>query len=88
MCIPSEGFGLFHGLLKRVKDGHGVRNLSVQGESLPAVTEVVEAFRDSLLRIMEEKGLTLLRVFNCDETGLYWRLVPNKTRMSSKEKEA
>ena len=28
------------------------------------------------------------QVFNCDKTGLYWKLMPNKTLVSSREKEA
>ena len=39
--------------------------------------------RKKLAEIMEEKGLALSQVFNCDETGLYWRLMPNKPQRSS-----
>ena len=28
------------------------------------------------------------QLFNCDETGLYWKLMPNRTLVSSREKEA
>lgn len=37
---------------------------------------------------MEEKSLTLSQIFNCDETGLYWKLLPNKTLVAAHEKEA
>ena len=37
--------------------------------------------------LLEEKGLTLSQVFNCDETGVYWKLMTNKTLVSSREKE-
>ena len=67
------------------KDRHGVRSLAVQGESQSAATETVEPFQ--LQKIIEEKGLTLSQVFNCDETGLYWKLMPNKTLVLSREKK-
>ena len=76
------------GWLKRFKDRHGVRVLSVQGESLSAAADTVEPFKEKLSKIMEDKSLTLNQVFNCDETGLYWKLMPNKTLVSSREKEA
>ena len=76
------------GGLKRFRDGHGIRALSMQGESLSAATDTVDSFKEKLAKVMEEKGLTLSQVFNCDETGLYWKLMPNKTLVSSREKEA
>ena len=73
------------GRLKRFKDRHGVRALSVQGESLSAAADSVEPFKEKLTTIMEGKSLTLNQVFNSDKTGLYWKLMPNKTLVSSRE---
>ena len=41
-----------------------------------------------LAKVIEEENLILNQVFNCDETGLYWKLLPNKTLVSAREKEA
>ena len=76
------------GWLKRFKDRHGVRALAIQGESLSAPTESIESYKMKLAKIIEEEDLTLNQVFNCDETGLYWKLLPNKTLVSAREKEA
>ena len=57
--------------------------LSVQGESFSAATDTINPFKKELAEIMEEKGLALSQVFNCGETGLYWRLMPNKPQRSS-----
>ena len=76
------------GWLKRFRDKHGVRALSVQGESLSGATDTIDPFKKKFAKIMEEKGLSLSQVFNCDETGLYWRLMPNKTLVTGREKEA
>ena len=41
-----------------------------------------------MLTPSEENSLTLSQLFTCDETGLHWKLMPNKTLVSSREKEA
>ena len=76
------------GWLKRFKNRHGIRALSVQVESQSAASESVNPFKEHLQELIEEKGLSLNQLFNCDETGLYWKLMPNKTLVSSREKEA
>ena len=74
------------GCLKRFNGRRGSRALSVQGESVSAVADTVEPFKEKLSQIMEDKSLTLQQVFNCNETELYWRLMPNKTHVSVQEK--
>ena len=86
--MNPDAFKAGTGWLKRFKDRHGIRALSVQGESLSAAADSVEPFKERLSKLMEEKSLTLSQVFNCDETGLYWKLMPNKTLVSAREKEA
>ena len=91
LLYPEAEPGLFKagtGWLKRFKERHGIRALSVQGETQSAATESIEPFKAKLHKIIEEKGLTLNQIFNCDETGLYWKLMPSKTLVSSREREA
>ena len=76
---PTMSFKDGTGWLKRFKDRHGIRALSIQGESQSATTASVDPFKEHLQKIMEENSLTLSQLFNCDETGLYWKLMPNKT---------
>ena len=84
----SNSFKAGTGWLKRFKDRHGIRALSVQGESLSAASTSVDPFRERLQNIIVERGLSIEQLFNCDETVLYWKLMPNKTLVSSREKEA
>ncbi len=76
------------GWLKRFRDRHGVRSLSMQGESMSAAIMDVEPFKKKFQELVEESGLSREQVFNCDESGLYWKLMPNKTLVTSREKEA
>ena len=48
---PSS-FKVGTGWLKRLKDMHGVRALSVQGEYLSAAADTVEPFKKKLSQIM------------------------------------
>ena len=40
------------------------------------------------MQIIEEEGLSLSQVYNCDETGLYWKALPTKTLASQREEKA
>ena len=67
---------------------HGIRNLSLEGEKLSADTEASAAFVTSFRGFVEEHQLTLNQIFNCDETGLNFRLLPEKTLAASFEHSA
>ena len=45
-----------------------------------------EEFRSLFHKFVEQHNITPDQVFNCDETGLYWRLLPNKTLADASEK--
>ena len=49
---------------------HGMRSISLQGESLSADTSGIDAFKNDLTSLMEKEGYTLSQLCNADETGL------------------
>ena len=61
--------------------------MSLQGEKLSADATAIDPFKRKLQEVME-KGLTLEQLYNCDETGLYYRMLPAKTLASRYEKGA
>ena len=67
---------------------HGICNLSLQGEKLSADKEASDEFVSSFAEFVEHHHLTLNQIFNCDETGLNFRLLPDKILASSFEKSA
>ena len=67
---------------------HGIRNLSLQGEKLSADAEGPKDFIASFKEYVQERSLSLDQVFNADETGLYFRLLPDKTLAGAFEKSA
>ena len=77
-----------YGWLRRFKEGHGIRQLKLQGEVLSADSSAVEHFKQKLYELIEIQQLTLHQLFNCDETDLFWRMLPNKTPADSSEKNS
>ena len=67
---------------------HGIRSLSLEGEKLDADTLAADAFVSTFFRFVHEEKLCLNQVFNCDESGLNFRLLPEKTLAASFEKSA
>ncbi|KAJ8383582.1 hypothetical protein AAFF_G00219620 [Aldrovandia affinis] len=83
-----DHFKASSGWLHRFKARHGIRCLGEQGDTLSGDPDVASA---TLKRFIDENGLTSDQVFNCGETGLYWRLLPTKTgafRRSEKHQQA
>ena len=78
--IASTGFQW------RFSKRHGLKNLAIQGEQASA--DVVSAceFQSQFSTVIE--GYSPHQVFNCDETGLQYRLLPTKTLASQFEKRA
>ncbi|XP_033106231.1 jerky protein homolog-like [Anneissia japonica] len=72
-------FKASNGWLTRFKGRHASRSVTLQGESLSANTDAVASFKTKLQKIIAEEGLTRDQLFNADETGLWWYLMPNRT---------
>ena len=66
---------------------HGIRGISL-GEALSADTSLVHSFKSELLSKIELEGYSLDQVFNADETGLRWKLMPSKSLVLHGEKQA
>ena len=46
---------------------------------MSANKECVEDFKFILSKVIEEEGHTLDQVYNCDETGSFWKALTSKT---------
>lgn len=81
-------FNASSGWLQRFKIRYGIRFLKVTGEKLSAQPELVDPFKEKLMQVIEEFSLTQHQLYNADETGLYWQLLPDKTYVALAEKTA
>jgi hypothetical protein len=87
MEIPS--FKASNGWLQRMIDRLGMRSLAVCGEILDSVEDgEVLNFVSCLSNYIEEQSLLPCQVYNCDETGLFYKQIQKKTLVSRSEKNA
>lgn len=85
---PESNFKASSGWRWRFCQRHGIRELSLQGEKLDANTDAAKKFVPEFKEVCEKRNLSLNKIFNCDETGLNFRLLPQSTLASSFEKSA
>ena len=85
---PSSSFQASTGWQWRFCQRHGIRQLTLQGEKLSCDSDAPAPFREKLLKLIEDEGFTLQQIYNSDETGLYYRMLPEKTLAARSEKEA
>lgn len=84
----NSTFSASNGWLNRFKKRYGIRLLQISGEKLSSQPELVNPFKKTLNGVIERLNLTSEQIYNADETGLYWKLLPSKTYVSDKEKTA
>ncbi|GFW94015.1 tigger transposable element-derived protein 1 [Trichonephila clavipes] len=63
-------------------------NETITGESATADEGAAKIFPEELAKIIEDGDYSADQVFNADETGLYWKKLPNRTYIAKDEKTA
>ncbi|GFT23429.1 tigger transposable element-derived protein 1 [Trichonephila clavipes] len=61
-------------------------NETITGESATADEGAAKIFPEELAKIIEDGDYSADQVFNADETGLYWKKLPNRTYIAKDEK--
>lgn len=74
--------------MQRFKERYGVKFLKITGEKLSSQPELINPFKEKLKMVIEKYELNEHQLYNADETGLYWQLLPDKTYVSLTEKTA
>uniref|UniRef100_A0A8C4QMW9 DDE-1 domain-containing protein n=1 Tax=Eptatretus burgeri TaxID=7764 RepID=A0A8C4QMW9_EPTBU len=81
-CIHKEGEdSLF--IRHRLKKHHCVRLMSVEGETASTNTTAFRSFKEEFARECSEYSPE--QVYNADETGLFWKKMPNKTFLAKED---
>ena len=73
----SEGFNYSRGWLQGFKQRHKISLRTIHGEAASVNEAVVSEGREKLREVLA--GYQLHDIYNLDETGLFFRLEPNKT---------
>ncbi|GFY13778.1 tigger transposable element-derived protein 1 [Trichonephila clavipes] len=80
----SASKGWLTGFLKR----NALHNIKITGESATADEGATKIFPEELVKIIEDGDYSADQVFNADETGVYWKKLPNHTYIAKDEKTA
>lgn len=56
------------------------------GDSANSDTTSAKTFMEEFANFIESKGYILHQVFNCDETDLFWKKMPNTTYITQDER--
>lgn len=83
-----KDFKASDGWLDKFKKRHGIRYLTITGEKLSCDNAAVEPFKQKFLETVETEGLVPEQIYNADESGLFWRLLPGKTFVHRNEAQA
>lgn len=84
---PGE-FNASRGWIQKFKKRHGIRILKVVGEKLSNKPELVNPFLQKFSQKVREHDLMPEQIYNADESGLFWKLLPQKTLVHLKETSA
>ncbi|XP_074854943.1 tigger transposable element-derived protein 1 [Carettochelys insculpta] len=82
----AETFTASQGWFDGFKRRYNLHNIKMSSEVAGADTAAAKKFTDCLKKIIEEGGYSPKQVFNVDETGLYWKRMPERTYISREEK--
>lgn len=84
----DAAFVASNGWFGRFKRRHGLRFLSIAGEKLSADLSPITPFIHRLRAKIDDMGISENQLYNADESGLYFRMLPQKTYVASQEKSA
>lgn len=79
----KKEFAASDGWLQRFKQRHNIKSYRLHGEASSAPVQDLDAFRRELREVTKKYNKN--NIFNCDETGLFFRMAPNKTLAQAPE---
>ncbi|XP_028654700.1 tigger transposable element-derived protein 1-like [Erpetoichthys calabaricus] len=82
----SEVFKVSHGWFDSFKRTTGIHSVVRHREGASADKDAANDFVTEFGEFVEAEGFVPQQVFNCDETGLFWKKTPNSTYISQEEK--
>ena len=84
----DSSFSASEGWRWRFGKRHGIHELVEHDEQLSADRPAAESFVESFRTFVADENFSNDQIFNCDETGLNFRLLPNRTLATASERSA
>ncbi|GFV08381.1 jerky protein homolog-like [Trichonephila clavipes] len=74
------------GWFTKFKRRSGIKHVLMHVESASADKEVAEKYCLKFQEFIETEGYRPQQIFNCEETGLFWKRMSNRTYITKDEK--
>ena len=79
-------FKASRGWFEKFRHRSGIHSVMRQGEGASSDKEAAESFTKEFKQFVDDEGLLSQQIFNCDETGLFWKKMPRRTYITQEEK--
>lgn len=80
-----EVFKASRGWFERFKTRSGIHSVVRHGEAASSDVPAAKDFASEFLEVVTTQGYLPQQVFNCDETGLFWKRMPKRTFLTQEE---
>ncbi|XP_033001754.1 tigger transposable element-derived protein 1-like [Lacerta agilis] len=80
-----EVFKASRGWFDRFKTRSGIHSVVRHGEAASSDVPAAEDFATEFLEVVTTEGYLPQQVFNCNETGLFWKRMPKRTFITQEE---
>ncbi|UYV68152.1 TIGD1 [Cordylochernes scorpioides] len=77
-----------HGWFERFKIRHSLHSLKLKGELASGDVDAAQEYLSNFAEIINDNSYTSDQVFNADESGLFWKKMPERTYVSKFYKSA
>ncbi|XP_066990488.1 uncharacterized protein [Macrobrachium rosenbergii] len=82
----TKDFVASHGWFQHFKTRHNFHSVKISDEAASTDAERVAKFKDALHKIIVDEGYLPDQIFNVDETGLYWKRMPERSYIHKESK--
>lgn len=86
--VGLSNFKASRGWFDRYKSRAGLHNIKLTGESASADKEAADKFVRTFAEIVDAGNYSAHQIFNVDETGLFWKKMPERTYLAKEENVA
>ncbi|XP_070619108.1 tigger transposable element-derived protein 1-like [Erythrolamprus reginae] len=83
--IVEGSFKASRGWLEKFKIRSGLHSVVRHGEAVSLDPKCAEEFVATFAELIHAEGYVAQQIFNCDETGLFWKKMPRRTFITAEE---
>ena len=83
---PEDTFKASRGWFEKFKNRTGIHSVVRHGEAASCNLEAAESFIGEFTKLIASEGYSARQIFNCDETGLFWKKMPRRTYITIEQK--